>query len=248
MAAIAFVGDSFCASYGYEDWKTRGCTINQYGTEQPTFVDLVAKRTGLMLHPYGFGGKSWWFSRQRFMEELERMPASIFADQLEVIVFCHTNSSRINNGWNRELSNTDTRSAEAMNFYRHIFDNEFNEWAQEQWFREINRRWGHLKTVHFHCFPGSSKHSNLLPGVVFNTPLIYISVGELTGTDADIHNQIVNDKRFNHLSDYNNQILADIISENLYNYCPGHKELDLSRFKIVNPNSINFPHGRHGTK
>ena len=41
MAAIAFVGDSFCAAYGLDEWKLRGCTLQQWGTDEPTDINQV---------------------------------------------------------------------------------------------------------------------------------------------------------------------------------------------------------------
>ena len=248
MAAIAFVGDSFCAAYGLDEWKLRGCTLQQWGTDKPTYINQVVTTNSYTLYPYGFGGKSWWYSRQRFVEDLARIPADIFENQLETIVFCHTNSARINNAWNRELSNTDTASSIASNYYRHIFDSDFNDWAQQQWFKEINNRWAHLKTIHFHCFTDSVKHSHLLPGMVFTTPLIHISIGELSGTEKEIDKLILDDQRYNHLSAANNQILADIIVRSIYKYRPGQYRLDLNEFQLVNPNSAKFPFKGYGTK
>lgn len=247
MAAIAFVGDSFCASYSSGN-KQLGWPPVQDGTTEITYLDTVAETNNYTLYPYGFGGKSWWYSRQRFLEDLQRIPREIFEDQLEVIVFCHTNSGRINNAWNRELSNTDTTSPEAQIFYRHFFDGDFHDWAQQKWFEEIKQRWSHIKTIHFHCFPDSVKWSNLLPGVVFTTPLIHVSVGELEGTDKEIDQAIKTDKRYNHLNFQNNQVLAKFILGSIYNYNPGHYEIDMDNFEIVNPNANRFPQRGYGTR
>jgi hypothetical protein len=247
MAAIAFVGDSFCASYFSKNNKD-GWPPPQHGITEPTYLDLVAESNSYTLCPYGFGGKGWWYSRQRFLEDLQRIPKEIFADQLEVIVFCHTNSGRINNAWNRELSNTDTTSPEAQLFYRHFFDGDFHDWAQQQWFKEINQQWSHIKTVHFHCFTESVKWSNLLPGVVYTTPLIHVSIGELQGTDKEIDQAIKTDKRYNHLSTRNNQVLAEFILGAIYDYNPGQYEIDMSNFDIINSNAVNFPRRGYGTK
>lgn len=248
MTAIAFVGDSFCNAYGLDEWKSRQCTQWQFGTNEPTYLDIVAKVNHYTLYPYGFGGKSWWYSRQRFMEDLNRVPKNIFVDNLEVIVFCHTNHGRINNSWHRELSNTDTTSPESENYYRYIFDSEFNAWAQQQWFKEISEQWGHLKTIHFHCFPETVEFSYLLPGVVCTTPLILLSIGELQGTDREIDKIIFEDKRNNHLNATNNKSLAEFILANIYNYSPGTKELDLSKFDMPNQNARLWPDPGYGTK
>ncbi len=83
MTAIAFVGDSFCSAYSLSEWKARRCTQHQIGTNEPVWTTIVAKTNHYTLYPYGFGGKSWWYSRQRFIEDLERIPKNIFADILQ---------------------------------------------------------------------------------------------------------------------------------------------------------------------
>jgi hypothetical protein len=252
MAAIAFVGDSFCAAYNHESWKSRECTTWQKGVETPTYLDIVAQTNGYTLYPFGFGGKSWWYSRCRFIEELERLPKSLFADQLETIVFCHTNPGRINNAWNRELSNTDTDSSFAIDYYKRIFDGQFNEWAQQQWFKEIAEKWGHLKTIHFHCFTETVPLSHLLPGMVYTTPLIWVSIGELTGSDNEIEKKLIHDNRsdsrFNHLNAHNNKVLAEFILGAIYDYRPGQYEIDTSNFDIINPKATRWPNPGYGTE
>jgi hypothetical protein len=87
MTAIAFVGDSFCSAYSLSECKSCQHTYSQKGTNEPVWPSIVTKTNHYTLYPYGFGGKSWWYSRQRFVEDLERIPKNIFADNLEVIVF-----------------------------------------------------------------------------------------------------------------------------------------------------------------
>lgn len=248
MSAIAFVGDSFCASYNRAEWQQRRSPPNQFGSDCPTYLDIVTKNNNYTLYPFGYGGKSWWFSRYRFIEELERIPAAIFSDQLETIVFCHTNPDRINNGWNIQLNNTDTISPDIQHFYRYLFDSDFNDWAQQQWFREISLRWSNIKTIHLHCFPKTIEWSHLLPGMVFTLPLIHVSIGELEGTDSEIDKQIFKDTRFNHLSEHNNKVLAEWISGAIYDYRPGHYDISLNNFKCINPNAQRWPSKGYGTR
>jgi len=251
MKAIAFIGDSFCNTYGNDEikkaQKAGKCTLWQGSTADPTYTDIVAKSKGYTLYPYGFGGKSWWYSRQRFMEDLNKISENSFADNLEFIVFCHTDSSRINNAWNTTLS-ASNNSREFENYYRYMFDNKFHQWAQQRWFEEINEQWGHLKTIHFHCFPETVPMSHMLPGIVYTTPLIWISIGELQGTDQEVDYVVKNDYRHNHLNEKNNQALAEVILGDMHNYNPGIKELDLSKFDMPNQNAILWPNPGHGTK
>lgn len=248
MSAIAFVGDSFCAAYDIREWENQGFQNHQHGATQPTHISHVVKTNNYKLFPYGFGGKSWWFSRQRFLNDLDMIPADRFRDQLEVIVFFHTNPHRINNYWNNHLDNTSESSKITKNYYKHIFDPDFNIWAQQRWFDEINRTWGHLKTIHFHCFPDSVQWTNLLPGVQFLTPLIYISVGELTGSDKDIDRSIQHETRDNHLSVHNNIALGNIILRSINDYRPGQYHLPIEDFEIINQNYSCWPDPGYGTQ
>jgi hypothetical protein len=251
MAAIAFVGDSFCAAYGMEDWKSRGCPGHQHGTFDPTFVSHVVTANNYDLYPFGYGGKSWWYSRQQFVDALKNIPSDVFENQLEVIVFCHTNCDRINNSWNFNLTNVgDDKKiyAPVESYYKHIHDRDFNAWAQRCWFSEINQRWSQIKTIHFHCFTDSLQWADLLPGVNFITPLVYISMGELTGTDLDLHMSLQNETRHNHLNTHNNLALGNIILKTISNYQPGQYQLPMQDFDIVNPNATRFPNPGHGTK
>jgi len=242
MPAIAFVGDSYCASYGQALHTKRGCPLYQVGTNDPTYPDLVAKALNYNLYPCGYGGKGWWFSRQRLLDEI-----TATGQTPEIIVFCHSDSQRINNAWDIQLHNTP--GPQSRDYYKYIHDDEFNRWAQKQWFKEIASCWAEIKTIHFHCFTQTPDWSDLLPGMVYTTPLVHISVGELTGTEAEILSQMgENEKRKNHLSARNNQVLGEVILDAINDYRPGKHELDLGRFELINHNSVKFPHTGYGTK
>ena len=248
MAAIAFVGDSFCSSSKFSLNLEPRFISSQSKTSDPTFINQIAESTEYNVYSFGYGGKSWWFSRCQFVKALDSIPRKKFRDQLEVIVFFHTNPGRINNAYNYDLDNTPSGDPAINSYYKHIFDQDFHKWAQQHWFREINQNWNQIKTIHFHSFTETLEYSHLLPGVVYNTPLIHVSVGELQGTKKEIDNRLLTDTRWNHLNTKNNMVLADIIIRTIDNYCPGNYDLDLSEFDIQNPNSINFPGGNYGTQ
>ena len=254
---IAFIGDSFCNNYGLADWQkfSKMLPSPQNGTNDPTYTDLVVKHFNADILPYGFGGKSWWYSRNKFEKFWGRRFDQVndtINDEVEAIVFCHTDSGRINNSWNDNFNseNSETENDSICeSFFKHVYDPEFNEWAQEQWFREIARRYSHIKTVHFHCFSGTLRLSHLLPGVVFTTPLITISLGELTGTKKEIlYQATVNETRFNHLNNHNNQALAKVIIDTIENYSPGQYDIPMEKFEINNPNADKYPVGKFWTK
>jgi hypothetical protein len=224
---IFFVGDSFCASYNRELFHKLGSRNSQYGKNN-SYIDLVARHFNCILQPHGYGGKSWWWSRVRFYRDLE----SIDLNSIFAIVFCHTDHKRINNSWNdnNELQHPDL-SSEAKIFYKYYYDNEFNKWACENWFKEINEKFADVKTVHFNCFRDTVELSRQLNGVVINTPLIDLSLKEFP-TSTNIRKMILNDKRTNHFSSRNNQVLANYIIRHLENYTPGQYELNLSDFEL----------------
>lgn len=251
---IAFIGDSFCCTYGQGDFEAHGSQLRQVGTKDPTHPNIVVNHFNAAIDPCGYGGRSWWYSRSKFEDKWSHR-----LDQLEkecmALVFFHTEHSRINNNWNDKLGmlqncKSDGATGRAVeNYYQHIFDEKFNQWAQEQWFREINRRYGHLKTVHFHCFNDTQRIGHLLPGVVFDTPLLHISIGELTGTcDEIIKKMGLTETRHNHLSEHNNRALAEVIIQAIENMAPGHYNIPMDNFEIINPNAVKWPHGNFGTE
>jgi hypothetical protein len=251
---IAFIGDSFCSTYGTSDFNDNGSQWRQFGTDAPTHPDLVVKHFDAVIDPCGYGGRSWWYSRSKFeykwnwrFDEIQK--------QFKALIFFHTDHSRINNSWNDKLgmlqnARGDGAAGRAVeSYYQHINDEDFDYWAQEQWFREIDRRYGHVKTVHFHCFPDTVKIGSLLPGIVFDTPLIHISIGELTGTDDAITKQMgAEESRHNHLSAQNNQALAQVIINAIEQLTPGHYDIPMDRFEIINPNATKWPKPRYGTE
>ena len=56
------------------------------------------------------------------------------------------------------------------------------------------------------------------------------------------------DTRSNHLSDHNNQALADVVISALENYALGETEIDLSKFVLPNKNGFRWPDPGFGTR
>lgn len=254
---IAFVGDSFCADINAYHWSANGEQSFQRQSEY-SFPSLVADHYDYNLLAHGYSGKSWWFSRVQFKKTFNKNPKLI--DKLDAIVFCHTDPNRVNssnvhvssgNHAYREESSNDSeeqkQTARAQQQWsRCLLDEEFQKWAQINWFRELTREWSHVKQIHFYSFTGE-QHNDLLTGTRFTTPLIHISVAELVGFSREIHNQLGNDSRINHLSDYNNRVLASVIIDSIDNYKHEVRSLDISKFHIENPNYANFPTGNYGS-
>jgi hypothetical protein len=164
------------------------------------------------------------------------------------LVFFHTSASRINSAINDNLPLNDPNAPECRDYFKYIHDDNFYHWAYQSWFKEIKEKYSAIKTIHFHCFVDTMDWSNLLPGMVYNTPLIHISIGELEGTDSEVIDQMNPDSRFNHMNDYNNQVMSKLIIDAIENYNVGIHQIDLLKFNKINDNAIHFPYPGFGTK
>ena len=246
---IAFIGDSYCNAYEWNHWVQLGRPKYQHGAsraEFPTHPSIVADYFNWQLLPLGFGGRSWWYTRQRLLDVVKTTAP---LEQMQALVFFHTGYSRINIAHEKTESTVTSSDPAVQSYYKHLYDDDFNRWAQQQWFKEINTVYGHLKTIHFNCFSTSVDYCNLLPGMVYTTPLVNISIGEITGTEAEIDLAIsTKETRKNHLNSHNNQALATVIIEAINNYEPGHYAIDTSRFEQPNTNAVNYPNPGYGTK
>ena len=131
-----------------------------------------------------------------------------------------------------------------------IVDYPFQDWAQEQWFHEIARTFKDVKQIHFNNYTFTVDNSiAILPGVVYTTPLIHISLGEATGTDAEVtKNFMSDDQRANHFNTANNIALGELVVATAQNYQPGVYPIDFSTFNITNPNPTRWPNPRFGTR
>jgi len=263
---IAFVGDSFCASMSQDHWIRNGRRLWQLGVE-PTidaFPSLVANHYDLNLLAHGYSSKSWWYSRAQFLKQLKENPR--IKDKLTAIVFCHSDYNRINcdstyactaNAYGTRDKNSysneeDRQVAEAQRQWaKHLYDNNFQVWAQRNWFREISSEWSQVKQVHFHCFSQTEEdqQNHLLMGQRFTTPLMHISVSERQGTPKEVNAQIINDTTCaNHMNNSGNRAMAEIIIDALDNYKHQINPITMSKFNIVNPNYANYPDGKFGTR
>ena len=239
---IAFVGDSFCASYGMSTSITEN--LFQRRLSIPTYTTIVSDHYQFDVAPYGFAGKSWWYSWSKFWKAWGGK-----LDHLEAIIFTHTDHARINSAVIPEfpLMANYVRpevSAEMIqanqNYFKYIHDDAFNAWAQEQYFKMLEEKFNKIKTVHFHCHTNTIGQAHLLPGVVFTTPLHQINIGELRGSKEQIMQCISQDLRANHFNDHNNQVMADVIIQALDNYVPGMVSLPIEKFDQPNPNAASW--------
>lgn len=207
MNNIIIVGDSFCSSA--EGWPS-----------------MLAEQLKLNLISHGIGGQPWWDAR----EFLISLPKDA-VDNAEFMIFVHTNSDRIPtvNKTIGQIDHSNLGSSEIEQavklYFKYIHDHKFLIWAQQQWFQDINKSWGHKKICHLHSFPWSTAMPE--SGINVVTPLAALSLNELGKTSFDLFN----DNRANHFSTANNQTLANELAHLINNYCPGNVALDHTKFE-----------------
>jgi hypothetical protein len=210
MKNIIVVGDSFCASAG--GWP-----------------NILAQRLNLTLINHGQGGQPWWNIRN-FLNTIDEETFT----NCDAMVFVHTNAGRIPTsnsqiGLVNHSAEPKTEIDKAIQlYYKYIHEPEFLNWAQQQWFLEINQRWAHKKIVHLHSFPWSLDYGKSLPGIKISTNLCSISLNELGAYKFELFN----DKRPNHLNDRNNNELACQLSNLIQNYIQQTVQLDTDAFDL----------------
>ena len=247
---IAFIGDSYCATYKSLPANIPYNSNRVVMSSKVCYPNVVAEHFNYKIAPYGFGGKSWWYSWHKFEQDWEDK-----LDQLEAIVFCHTSIHRINTATLDDfpcLAVWDGRShpqemTDANKYYfKYIYDVNFHMWAQQQYFKMLKEKFDHIKTIHFHCFGQSIAFAELLPGCVYTTPLTDISFGEVTGSPEEVSKSVYASKA-NHFNDHNNQAFANLIIGSLEKYEPGQHQIKMKEFDCPNPNAVNWPDGHFWT-
>lgn len=208
MNNIIIVGDSFCSSA--DGWPS-----------------MLAEQLKLNLISHGIGGQPWWDAR----EFLINLPKDA-VDNAEFIVFVHTNSDRIPTV-NKAIGQIDHNNLGPLEieqavklYFKYIHDHKFLMWAQQQWFRDITKLWGHKKICHLHSFPWSLDFKDSITGLNVNTNLCSLSLNELGASEFILFN----DSRPNHFNENNNRELANQLANILTNYTPGSTVLDVDQF------------------
>lgn len=249
---IAIVGDSFCADYNIS------LTINSQRPHQTyvhsrSWVTDVAYRYKKSVDVHGYGGKSWWYSWSAFQSVWKDR-----LDELSAIIFCHTNYNRINTA-NSMLEPTSSVKYQATKkerehavdaFYKYLHDEEFQLFAQRQYAKMLNEKFSKIKTLHFFSMVPDQQVALNLPGSVFLTPLTQVAISGINDTRDKISimiNQMGPGKLNNHLTLLSNIALGTFVIEELENYQPGVRPIDMSRFNVQNPNHIHWPDGPWGS-
>lgn len=272
MGHLVFVGDSYCASFQHENPFLEYRCIPHVQSSYPTYLNLSAQQLGCDFYSFGYPGRSWWFSRSgllKFLHSQEEIslnnPGSpSFYSDIDAFIFCHSDANRLNTSNpgsstmlldpNPDLKAHRDYDPELSLPYKlwstMLIDEEFQLWAMEKWFQEINELFSDRPMIHFNIAPYTVEISRQLHGVVYTTPLINISVGETTGTDEEISKSMEHDKRYNHFNQHNQSAMADLIVDTLTNYQPGRREIDLIKYNFDQPNSnaYRWPGAGFGTR
>lgn len=250
---VAFIGDSYCSAIAKttlhlwqaaDPWpSTRKDSFHPqlwtHGADTDKIVhpSFVADRLGLNLAPYGFGGRSWWWSWNRFWRDWH---ADL--DRLEAIVFMHTHPCRINNSVDPflphithmpSLADLPSEKIQAMKtHFVHLEDQDFQFWAQRQFFRYIRDTLAGIKIINFFSMNWPTTETcQSMPGMIYNCPLQPLSAAELEGWPDQpwpLHDQA--DIRYNHFNDHNNQALGQLICDSINDYRPGVYDLPYDKF------------------
>jgi hypothetical protein len=242
---IAIVGDSFCA-----DFDTKMMPVHRhhqtYTTSRSWVTDTI-RHFGCKVDVHGYGGKSWWYSWSKFQECWHQR-----WHELTAIVFCHTSTNRINtcnpvfdpDNHGNFLISKDQQQNIIDIFYKYIHDDQFQQFAQEQYALMLREKFSNIKTLHFFTVTPLPSMVSTLPGTVFTTPLLQVAVAGLKGSILEISQQI-NDqgpaRLVNHLIPDNNLALYNLVIESLENYQPGIKQIDMSNFTVHNTNYARWP-------
>jgi len=213
---ILIVGDSFCEiKKGWPDL-------------------LGNKFSHAKVSSYGYPAAGWWAIRKHFLD----IQKQIKPEEIDLLIYVHTFKARpftveeSIRGTSpvllpSEYSNNDfAEPVLAISlYYKYLFDPNFADWAEQQWFEEYKKIAKLFPRV-MNLFLSTQMISPDLPGINVLTGL-----KELAMKQHNSEKVFQTDKTFgyqNHFSTENNQILAD----QLYEILTGHKtDFDIVKFK-----------------
>lgn len=257
---IAFVGDSFCAAIDpghlklFSGPRFNPHRITRKGLNSANIVfwpSIVIDQLGQNFAHYGFAGRSWWYSWNKFWSDWNHR-----LNDLHAVVFLHTSHERLNNSTDDQLFhlpchdtepwpmakffNDDSRNRAVKSYYINIHDSAFNQWCQQQYFKTIRELLPDIRQIHFFCFSAPSQITcDILPGIRFTTPLVALSAAELGATGR----LPSGDLRANHFNEHNNRAMAQLVIDALNNYTPRISSIPLDGWDLqVEPNDSLWPH------
>jgi len=231
---LLIIGDSFCMDTEY--WP------------KDLHSQLITMRKNL--HVSAAPGRGWWTIRHDLLRLKIKIP-DWFA-QLKTLVVIHTFTQRLlsrNKGiesgvpenmtpWHLFKNSIDSPEMAHSLYYKYIYDDEFHHWAQIKWFDELADMFQlspDILTVHLfadaetHNLVKHSRISSSSNALIVPTPLMDI-VRLQWPADKPIGMQNDGPTRgfHNHLSNYNNKMLAEQLYE-IINF--ERVDFDLARFE-----------------
>jgi hypothetical protein len=239
--SIVFCGDSFAA------WSEQATGNFQHTTRHkyPSYLDLVSRDLGIDYHCFGYGTKSWWYSRCKMFDYMDANPK--IWEKVDTVVITHTSDGRFPSSEDAvslyDIGNFKKPAymIEALDtYYTKLVDCRFHSWAQERFVDECATKFRDRKIINFICFSHEMYLLDKMPGMSCTIPLFALSAAEFdTAGDANlayshaVSTDMSHETRVCHFSAANNRALADSITWAITNYAPGLWDLELSKFQIA---------------
>jgi hypothetical protein len=214
---VLIIGDSFCQHR--RGWPNQ--LLNKLQYQQ----DRVA----------GLPGAGWWPIRETL---LDCMADREFFQNVKLLIYVHTSKDRrftrnpdmfavraqkiTGDFLNKEL---DERALATSLYFKHMYDAQFHDWAQMQWFAEYQNLVKHIPTVVNLFFHGHSPEF-VVPGICVKTGLL-----DLAMQQHDSFDLLCTDATrgyLNHFLPENNEIFADQLYKII---CGQAVDFDKSLFK-----------------
>jgi hypothetical protein len=212
MNNVYIGGDSFCF------W--RNDSMNHW-------PKILANNLSLNLEGNGYPGRSWWSTRDDF---INYMKTSEY-DNTDLFIFCHTEPLRILSTKVQLCSPDSVSEKLRLNeiYYKHIYDEEFHNWAMVRYFEELNFMLKNKKVIHLFCFSMTRNLGiDILSGYKTDTDL-----WSLVQKDFDQQNKNINtEKTYNHFLPDTNQKIANFLT-NLYLHEIKYQPITVKKFDIT---------------
>jgi hypothetical protein len=167
----------------------------------------------------GYPGCSWWSIRNRLFRELKSKPA-------KVVIIIHTDASRIPSDIDKPFTINSVRKHSqelkspqnriiykaAVDYYNHLYSANFHNWAENQWFLELDSFLLEKqieKVIHLYGVPKRDPYVFKSGVTVYQTIYKYLTMN----TETSFYP--------NHMTYEHNQKLAIFLNKLITNY-PGH--------------------------
>lgn len=146
------------------------------------------------------------------------------------------------------MSEKDVKLAHQYHF-KYLYDQNFQEYAFLLHAESLGRILKHCKLLHFSSTAWYGPAKKVLTGSVYNLQMFNLALAGLTGTEEEIYARLNGHGGHlnNHLTSKNNIEFGNFVINEIENYSPGIKDIDLSAFEVLNPNALNWPNRYWGS-